>query len=267
MEKSPFPFPELKGVDPSCYIDAYNLLLECSQTHTPRGFTMKLLELLKNTCPYDEAVAFFLDANRKVSGQYTINFKEKWVDTYLNYYLQITDTIPDSFTLIRDINEASDMSFAQMIDWKKYPHSEFINDYINERGLKYSYGFCFFDLNKAYRVVISLDRTSENPFTKQELTRLELALPILNNMHRNFFYQGMDTEDDLIQSPLSQYNLTPRETEIATLLCQGMTVQNISDILFIAVTTTYKHIQHIYEKCGVSSQQELLVKVLNKKIL
>jgi len=265
MSDITFAFPKIKGVDPSCYIDAYNLVLECSQEHTPRSFTLKLLDLLKKACPYDEAVAFFLDANRKVSGQYTVNFKKNWIDIYLNYYLDMLGKTHPSLSVIQNVNETSDISFSKVIDWKKYPRSEFINDYINERGLKYSYSFCFFDLNKAYRVVISLDRTKDRPFSEPELTRLGLALPILNNMHRNFFYQGMDTEDDLVQSPLSEYNLTPRETEIATLMCQGMTVQNISDILFIAITTTYKHIQHIYEKCGVSSQQELLVKVLNKK--
>lgn len=267
MSDITFAFPKIKGVDPSCYIDAYSLVLECSQAHTPRSFTMKLLEQLQKFCPFDEAVAFFLDANRKVSGQYAINIKGEWLDIYLNYYLRIMDTMNPSINLIQNVNETSNISFSKIIDWKKYPRTEFINDYINERGLKYSYGFCFFDLNKAYRVVISLDRTSDKPFSEIEQTRFGLALPILNNMHRNFFYQGMDTEDDMIQSPLSQYNLTARETEIANLLCQGMTVHNISEILFIAVTTTYKHIQHIYEKCGVSSQQELLVKVLNKKNL
>ncbi|MDO4545654.1 MAG: helix-turn-helix transcriptional regulator [Bacillota bacterium] len=226
---------------------------------------MKLLELLKTTCPYDEAVAFFLDVNRKISGQYTVNINKKWLDMYLNYYLHMMDNASPSFSVVQDLDETSKTSFSRIIDWAKYPRTEFINDYINERGLKYSWGFCFFDLNKAYRVVISLDRVHKNPFSDAERAGLELALPVLNNMHRNFFYQGMDTEDNLIQSPLSQYNLTTRETEIANLLCQGMTVRNISDILFIAVTTTYKHIQHIYEKCDVSSQQELLVKVLNKK--
>jgi len=77
----------------------------------------------------------------------------------------------------------------------------------------------------------------------------------------------MDTNDHVIQSPWKEYELTPRESEIANLLCQGMTVHNISSALYIAVTTTYKHIAHIYEKVGVSSQQELLVKMLNKKAM
>ena len=116
-------------------------------------------------------------------------------------------------------------------------------------------------------MVFSLDRIRDTPFSEIEKNRLNLALPILNNMHRNFFYQGMDSDGTFLQSPWKEYNLTKREIEITNLLCQGMTVQNISSVLYIALTTTYKHIANIYKKLGVSSQQELLVKMLNRKAL
>ena len=77
----------------------------------------------------------------------------------------------------------------------------------------------------------------------------------------------MDSDGTFLQSPWKEYNLTKREIEITNLLCQGMTVQNISSVLYIALTTTYKHIANIYKKLGVSSQQELLVKMLNRKAL
>ncbi|MBQ8063256.1 MAG: DNA-binding response regulator, partial [Clostridia bacterium] len=57
---------------------------------------------------------------------------------------------------------------------------------------------------------------------------------------------------------------TDREVEIVDLICQGISPANISKILHIATSTTYKHIAHIYEKFHVSSRQELLVKLLNQ---
>lgn len=264
MDKIPYAFPKLKNVDPSCYIDAYNLLLECSHANTPRSFVMRLLDLMDRVCPYDQATVMFLDVNGKVSGQYSVNVSDKWLDLYLQYYIHILEHLKE-FSVYQDINERSDFNFSKIIRWENVPNSEFITDYIQEIGLKHSWGFCFFDLNGAYRVVISLDRTRDIPFSDTEIHRLSLALPVLNNMHKNFFYQGMDINDHVVQSPWKSYKLTKREVEIANLLCQGMTVQNISSVLYIAVTTTYKHIAHIYEKVGVSSQQELLVKMLNKK--
>ena len=69
MNNITYAFPKLKGVDPSCYIDAYSLVLLCSQDHTPRSFSTKLLEQLKKLCPYAEAMVFFLNENKKITGQ------------------------------------------------------------------------------------------------------------------------------------------------------------------------------------------------------
>ena len=84
-------------------------------------------------------------------------------------------------------------------------------------------------------------------------------------MHRNFFYQGTDAKEKVAQTPWKGYDFTPREQEIAGLLCQGMTAQNISTALFISIATTYKHITHLFKKAGVNSQQELVAKLLNSK--
>lgn len=265
MDKITYAFPKLKNVDPSCYIDAYNLVLECSQAHTPRSFSVKLLELLNRMCPYDAAIVFFLNANGKVSGRYTIHVDEKWPDIFLNYYLKIINTIDPEYDLYCGIKESSGYEFSRIFNWSTIPKSEFKTDYIDARGLKYSWSFCFFDLIGSYRVIIALDRTRDVPFSTVERDRLGLALPILNNMHRNFFYQGMDAGEHIVQTPWKEYRLTARETEIASFLCQGMTVQNVSAALCIAVTTTYKHMSHIFEKVGVASQQELIVKLLNTK--
>lgn len=267
MSEITYAFPKIKNVDPSCYIDAYSLILECSQMHTPRSFCVKLLELLNKACPYDAAIVFFLNANGKISGRHTIHVSEEWLDVFLNYYLKILGTISPEYDIYWGIKEGSGFDFSQLIDWSQAPKTEFITDYIDARKLKYSWSFCFFDLVGAYRVVFSLDRTRNIPFSEVERARLGLALPILNNMHRNFFYHGLDTKDHVIQSPWQEFGLTAREIEIASFLCEGMTVQNISSALCIAVTTTYKHMSHIFEKVGVTSQKELIVKLLNRKAL
>ena len=59
--------------------------------------------------------------------------------------------------------------------------------------------------------------------------------------------------------------LTKREQEVVELLCRGLSPAHVSKTLKISVSTAYKHIAHIYKKLNVSSQQELLVKVLGDK--
>lgn len=265
MEENNYAYPKIKGVDPSCYIDAYNLVLECSQAHTPRSFSLRLLEQLKVFCPYDTAVMIFLNANGKLSGTYSVGIKKEQLDTFFGYYMQHLGPIPQTFNVFAGMTEYSGFNFSQIIHWADIPDGEFKKGYIDAIGLKYSWGFCFFDLFGAYRVIISIDRKRDVPFSDTEKARLGLALPILNNMHRNFFYQGTDTQEKVVQTPWKEYDLTAREQEITGLLCQGMTAQNISSALFISIATTYKHISNIFKKTGVTSQQELVIKLLNTK--
>ena len=47
MAEENYAFPKYKDVSPSSYIDAYKLIDECSSAHTPRSFSVKLLDLIQ----------------------------------------------------------------------------------------------------------------------------------------------------------------------------------------------------------------------------
>lgn len=55
-----------------------------------------------------------------------------------------------------------------------------------------------------------------------------------------------------------QHHLSPREREIVGLLSRGRDVPYIEQELVLSKSTVKTHIRHIYEKCGVSSRQDLL---------
>ncbi|MFT3981195.1 MAG: LuxR C-terminal-related transcriptional regulator [Ferruginibacter sp.] len=57
------------------------------------------------------------------------------------------------------------------------------------------------------------------------------------------------------------YQLTKRETEIARLICTGLTNKAIGDTLFISERTVAKHVQSIFEKVQVSTRMELCQKL------
>lgn len=54
------------------------------------------------------------------------------------------------------------------------------------------------------------------------------------------------------------YHLSLRESEIVGLVSQGRDVPYIEQELVLSKSTVKTHIRHIYEKCGVSSRQDLL---------
>jgi LuxR family maltose regulon positive regulatory protein len=54
----------------------------------------------------------------------------------------------------------------------------------------------------------------------------------------------------------SKIGLTPREEEVHDLLAQGLTNEEIANLLYISLSTTKVHVKHIYEKLGVRSRLE-----------
>ncbi|WP_087881584.1 response regulator transcription factor [Arabiibacter massiliensis] len=61
-----------------------------------------------------------------------------------------------------------------------------------------------------------------------------------------------------IQGLASAYALSPREGEVLMLVARGRSSTYISEALFISPNTTKKHIQHVYKKLGVHSNQEAI---------
>lgn len=236
----------------------YDFILTCGNIHELNLFSINILSGLKELCHFDQALIYFMDGNGKVCNQHLVNIDEQWSTMYLGYYSKIEGS---RYGLTRDMRETSVKSRVNIREWKHEPSSKFICDYIHPRGLKHSLGFALFDINGMPRTVFALDRTKDDKFTDKEFKALSLAVPQLNNLHKNFFCpqtcrQGMD------KISWETTNLTAREIEIANLLCQGVSPANISKLLYISRSTTYSHIAHIYEKMNVSSRQELLVRLL-----
>ena len=230
----------------------------CGQSHNPRSFTIDILENINSICPFDQGIAFFLDGNGKVCGQELKGIDEKIIQSYIEYYSEIEDK---EFSVCQEHRENPNQPTINVRDWNREYSTEFIPNYIVPRGLKYSCGFALYDLNGNPRTIIALDRLSNNQFLNSELYNLQLAVVMLNNLHKNFYYRGFSL-GEVKQAIWEAAKLTAREIEIVDLMSQGVSTANISKILYISQSTTYKHIAHIYEKMNVSTQQELLVKLL-----
>ena len=248
---------ETQGID---YKKIYDIVLDCGQYHQPQKFVKNVITKINALCPFDQALAYFVDGNGKVRNQCLVNIDDQWSMKYLEYYRFVDDR---QYSISGRIRDSGNNVNVNIRDWNREPPSrEFIQDYIRPRNLKYSIGFSFQDLDGIGRVTIALDRVENVRFTSRELFNLHTILPQLNNLYKNFSYQ--DTKQfSTNQISWEETKLTPREIDVTKLLCQGVTPANIGKILFITLPTVYKHISHIYEKMKVSSRQELLVRLLH----
>jgi DNA-binding NarL/FixJ family response regulator len=60
--------------------------------------------------------------------------------------------------------------------------------------------------------------------------------------------------------------LTKRESEVLQRLVDGLTYKEVSSVLGIALDTVRSHIKNIYEKLGVNSKSEAVVKALRDRM-
>jgi len=54
--------------------------------------------------------------------------------------------------------------------------------------------------------------------------------------------------------------LSPRENDVADLLCQGKSYKEIAEILYVSLSTVQTHVKNIYRKSEVSSKEALILK-------
>lgn len=240
----------------------YQFIVDCGKDHDPYHFTVSIVEGLQKFIDFDSGMVMFLDGNRNVIDQYLYNFNANWFRIYLDYYSKMED-ISRRYGMNANADEKTTGPFVSYIRWYDMPESEFIRDYIQENRISESLSFVLYDLNRQPRSVFSFDMRNGKKFHEADVELLYILVPALNNLHKNFYVKipgGFRHSNPLY----ADAQLTDREVEIVDLICQGISPANISKILHIATSTTYKHIAHIYEKFRVSSRQELLVKLLNQ---
>jgi DNA-binding CsgD family transcriptional regulator len=63
-------------------------------------------------------------------------------------------------------------------------------------------------------------------------------------------------------SALSEYGLTPRESEVLAWVAKGKTNMEVGEILGLSARTVQKHLEHIYQKLGVETRTTATVRAL-----
>lgn len=124
------------------------------------------------------------------------------------------------------------------------------------------------ETNIALKVLLKHRESDKVELEKRVLANVkELVLPYLNKLKRSPLKQREKTFVDIVSdhlndiiSPLMQrlsnvnILLTPQETQVATLVKDGKTSQEISDILNIAESTVSFHRKNVRKKLGLNNK-------------
>ncbi|GAW49174.1 response regulator [Nocardioides sp. PD653] len=76
-----------------------------------------------------------------------------------------------------------------------------------------------------------------------------------------------DSARALRRRAVSSGTLTAREREVLTLIAQGRSAPEIAEHLFLGVTTVRTHLQHIYDKLGVSERASAVAVAARRGLL
>lgn len=242
----------------------YDFLLTCGNEHDPYSFCGTIVRELCHFIPYDQARVIFLGINGKIVSSMLYGVSQKTWKAFMDFYTD--DCIGSRYSLKSPLH-LSENEKINVCDWtdeqRKDEHKIFESYYVRPLKLKYCLGIGFSDIGNSIRCIISLDRTSDQRFTEEEVQLIRRLRPLLDNYFINMM---KDSSLEISQKDfvLAQANLTEREMEIAQLICNGATPASVSKVLSISINTTYKHIANMYKKLGVSNRQEFIC-LLNKR--
>lgn len=234
----------------------YHFILDCGKERDPYSFCEAIVRGLYYFIPYEQARVLFLGTDGKIASSLLYGVSQNNWKAFMDFYSD--DCIGSTYSLKYPLH-LSENEKINICDWtdrkRKDAHKVFESYYIRPLKLKYCLGIGFSDQDNCIRCIISLDRTSDRPFTQEDILLVRKLRPLLDNY---FIHMMCNPALEIRQQDfvLSQTNLTRREREIAQLLYRGSTPADVSSQLCISINTAYKHIANIYKKLGISNRQE-----------
>lgn len=237
----------------------YQLLLHCGAQRTISNFCGRLVKEIDCLVSYDQARVLFLDRAGKICDFQLFGVNERQWKDFMYYYNN--DLVFSRYSLKEPLRlSQKEKVYAQNywynLDENTEDKSVFVDDYVRSLRLYHSMGIGLSDQENCIRSIIVLDRVQDIPFTYREIELVKIIQPLLENYHIDLLMNAGEIFSPL-QSFKQTYFLTKREVEIVGLLMDGLTPALISKRISVSVTTVYRHVANIYQKCHVSNRQEL----------
>lgn len=81
---------------------------------------------------------------------------------------------------------------------------------------------------------------------------------VTDDMLRYYLKKQIKTEPNFDPSSFKNFNLSPKESEVADLILKGISNQEIADTLSMSVNTVHKHCSNVYKKTHTQSRYDFM---------
>lgn len=174
-----------------------------------------------------------------------INLSPTNLQRYEQHYQYCDPITPQLQSSTRAISVNSVLQQSELMK------TEFYNDFLAEDGLYYGVNLYVFDADDNNLADFRIWRKrGKSNFCQDDLQLLDLIAPHYRNTMRTLIRPDFEQQ-------LAEFQLTPREKQVLTLLKQGLRDKHIADKLCISLATCRTHTRHIYEKLQVKGRAEL----------
>ena len=138
--------------------------------------------------------------------------------------------------------------------------TKFYQRFYEPQQLHYAMTTALFHNHNYIGAIAQYRKKNDPDFSEREITILEMlkdhiALRGFKNMKEEEVF--IDEKKRKLEKLMEKYNLSEREKVILIFLSEGSSVEHISEQLFIAKSTTKRHISNIYSKLNINSRIEL----------
>lgn len=237
----------------------YRLLLACGKERTAKDLCRCFVKKIKALIPYDQARVLFINKAGEISDSMLFGVtRQQWND-FMNYYW--SDQMVSRFSLkvplhLSDKEKVMTRSFWYNPNASQGDGDLFMEDYVLALRLYHSLGIGMSDQQNCIRSIITLDRTSDKSFSSKEIGLVKKIHPLVENYHINLSGENVPSDVPIITFQ-RKFSLTKKETEIVSLLLEGLTPTQIAQRQCISVATVYRHIANVYQKCHITNRQML----------
>lgn len=227
-----------------------NVLAELYMCDSFGDMTQRFFCSLSNLIMFDKCYAVLLNKDRTVQEKTVCGFREEDIETLysLDYFKNLYHVIYKA-GVIRD----SELSSALT------ENSQLKKSFLPERNLRFGCGIIFFREQEVIGMIRIFRNELLGDFSARDLFILNMLKIHLEHLYLKISGNPgskLKTEKEYLVSA-DKYDLTKREKEVFTLLCEGMTNKEISDRLIISMSTVKKHIYGIYSKMNINSRVQL----------
>jgi DNA-binding CsgD family transcriptional regulator len=147
------------------------------------------------------------------------------------------------------------------VDWNRYDRTTYHNEFNRPLHLRHSMGVGIRDATTRTQYALFIHRGPSGPAFSESESKVFAALwqPLSS------VFSLISVGERRFRSAITEREaqpgcgvLSPREAEIADLLCRRLTMDAIAGRLGISPRTVERHAFHVYEKLNVSGKRELV---------